>query len=84
MARHLEDVETRRAARHGWPVARFRLGEEPLDDLSHVTTPAERIAMMWPLALAAWAAARRPVPTYTRSDMPGRFFAPGVPRPDDE
>lgn len=84
MAAHPQDAEARRAARRYWPVVWFRLGEEPPDDLSDVTTPAERIAMMWPLAQAAWAAAGRPVPGYGRSEMPARLFRPGSPPPEDE
>jgi hypothetical protein len=76
--------ERRRAARASWPIARFRLGEEPPDDLSDVTTPAERIAMMWPLAVAAWRLAGRPLPAYTRRDIPGRLFPPGTRPADDD
>jgi hypothetical protein len=76
--------ERRRAARESWPVARFRLGEEPADDLSAVTTAAERIAMMWGLAEVAWKLARRPWPTYARSGIPARVLRPGSPRPDDD
>jgi hypothetical protein len=61
-------------------VARFRLGEEPADDLSEVTSQAERIAMMWPLALAAWKVAGRTLPTYDRSSLPARLFRPGEER----
>lgn len=43
-----------REARRDWPVRMYRLGEEPGDDLSAVTTPAERLAMMWQLTLDAW------------------------------
>jgi DMSO/TMAO reductase YedYZ molybdopterin-dependent catalytic subunit len=42
------------AARARWPVRIFDLGEEPSDDLSRETTLDERLAMMQPLALAAW------------------------------
>ena len=42
--------EARRVSRSRWPIARFRLGEEPVDDLSAVTTVAERIAMMKDIA----------------------------------
>jgi hypothetical protein len=59
------------------------LGEEPLDDLSEVTTPADRIAMMWPLAEAAWKLAGRPWPAYDRRGIPTRFFPPGT-RPDSD
>ena len=39
------DAESRRRARADWPVSRYLVGEEPSDDLSDVTTPAERIAI---------------------------------------
>jgi hypothetical protein len=73
-----------RGSRASWPVARYRLGEEPSDDLSDVTTPAERVAMMAELAESAWRVAGRSLPTYDRSTMPGRLFRPGTPRPDDD
>jgi hypothetical protein len=76
--------ERRRAARARWPIARFRLGEEPSDDLSETTTPAERIAMMWPLAKEAWKLAGRALPTYDRRNMPARLFRPGTCPPDDD
>lgn len=46
--------EERRLRRAAWPVRRFRLGEEPSEDLSESTTIEERMAMMWPLALDAF------------------------------
>jgi hypothetical protein len=79
-----EPKEARRAARARWPIARFRLGEEPPDDLAEVTTPAERIAMMWPLAEAAWELAGRPLPTYERRNIPSRLFRSGTRPPDDD
>jgi hypothetical protein len=81
-ARALE--QRKRAARSRWPIARFRLGEEPSDDLSEVTTPAERIAMMWELAESAWKLAGRPWPTYERRNIPARLFRPGTPPPADD
>ena len=74
----------RRAARARWPIARFRLSDEPPDDLSDVTTPVERIAMMWELAESAWKVAGRPWPTYERRNMPARLFRAGTSRPDDD
>jgi hypothetical protein len=76
--------DARRRARASWPIARYRLGEEPSDDLSDLTTPAERIAMMWPLAESAWRLAGRALPEYDRSNLPGRLWRPGEPRPDDD
>src|ERR1700694_3030890 len=50
-----EDTEEERAARaamrRAWPIRAFRLGQEPGEDLSATTTAAERLAMMWALAL---------------------------------
>jgi hypothetical protein len=76
--------ERRRAQRARWPIVRHRLGDEPTDDLSAVTTPEERIAMMWTLAQTAWQVAGLPLPTYDRRNLPGRFFRAGTPRPHDD
>lgn len=65
--------DARRRARSTWPIRRFRLGEEPGDDLSGSTTAEERLAMMWPLAVEAWTAAGRSLPTYTRERLPARI-----------
>lgn len=56
--------------RSAWPVRRFALGEEPGDDLSLTTTPSERVAMVWPLTLDAWALAGREMPAYSRTETP--------------
>lgn len=48
----------------------YSLGAEPSDDLSATGTPAERLAMMWPLALEAFALAGRPQPEYRRAEAP--------------
>jgi hypothetical protein len=79
-----EAGERRRAQRARWPIVRHRLGEEPIDDLSATTTPAERVAMMWPLALRAWEVAGRPLPNYDRQSLPARLFRAGAPRPPDD
>lgn len=62
----------RAARRSSWPVRRLALGDEA-DDLSAQTTAAERIAMMWPLALEAWKLAGLPIPDYERKDAPSRL-----------
>ena len=69
-----DDAARRRAARASWSLRVFRLGEEPTEDLSATTTVAERLAMMWPLALDAFAMTGQPMPTYTRDEMPGRVI----------
>ena len=67
-----DDSLTRAARRASWPVRRLALGEES-DDLSAQTSPTERIAMMWPLALEAWRLAGLPIPDYARGDAPSRL-----------
>lgn len=74
--------DRRRMARARWSIARFRLGEEPGDDLSETTTAAERIAMMWGLAETAWKLSGRPLPAYERRDIPAKYYQPGT-RPSD-
>ncbi len=54
------------------PVRVFRLGEEPHDDLSDVTTAEERLAILRDLTERAWALSGRPFPSYPRSQMPVR------------
>lgn len=76
--------ERKRTDQSRWPIARFHLGQEPGDDLSTVTTPVERIAMMWPLAESAWKVARRSLPGYDRRSIPARLFRAGSLPPDDE
>src|SRR5262249_55255881 len=62
----------RARARGTWPVRRFSLGGQPRDDLRATTTAEERVALMWPLALEAWAVAGRDLPDYERWNAPVR------------
>lgn len=66
-------AEERRAARANWPVRKFRLGEEPADDFSAYTA-GERMMMVWQLTCDAWASAGRPMPRYSRREMPVRII----------
>lgn len=66
------DEAARAAGRSSLPVRVFRLGEEPGDDLSGVTTADERLAMMWPLTVEAWRIAGLPIPEYPREETPVR------------
>ncbi len=76
----MSDEKRSRAARErarkrrDWPVRVFRLGMEPGDDLSASTTVDERLAMMWPLAVEAWALSGRTLPVYARKNIPGRLI----------
>jgi hypothetical protein len=57
-------------SRAAWPVRRAPLVAPPDDDLSESTTAEERLAMMWPLALEAWAVAGLSLPDYPRDQAP--------------
>ncbi|HEX4511572.1 MAG TPA: hypothetical protein VH328_15900 [Burkholderiaceae bacterium] len=84
MGSNSNDAAARRAARASWPITRHDLNSDPADDLSAVTTPAERIAMMKELAETAWRLAGRPLPAYARHEIPGRLFEKGEARPDND
>jgi hypothetical protein len=71
-----DDPRSRAAARNDWPVRRFALGEEAGEDLSASTTPEERFAMMWELAVEAWTLAGHGIPDYDRGHAPGRVLRP--------
>ncbi len=72
-----EEAARRAQARGSWPIARYRLGEEPDEDLSGVTTAEQRLAMMWELASTTWELSGRAIPTYHRRRAPGRVVRPG-------
>ena len=52
----------------------MRLGEEGGDDLSAVTTPAERLALVWELTERSWRLGNRAMPQYARAAMPIRVI----------
>jgi hypothetical protein len=63
-----------RAAKRGtWPVVRYELGAEPADAVSG-SSIEERLDMMWPLALDAWASSGKPLPAYERSENPAKLI----------
>jgi len=70
----MSDREQRRHLRANMPIRRFELGEEPADLLSDSTTVDERLAMMWPLAKAAYEAAGMSTTPPPRHLLPGRVI----------
>ena len=66
----------RRAARQRMTARVFRLGDEPSDDLSSVTTAAQRIDIVAELSRRMWELTGRPTPSYSRATMPGRVVRP--------
>ena len=74
--------EERRQTRGAWPIRRFRLGDEPNEDLSETTTADERIAMMWPLAMDAFSFAQGMTERSSRDAWPVRVRRLGDPEVD--
>lgn len=62
--------------RRDWPIRIFPLGGEPSDDLSATTTAEERLGMVTVLSERGWRFTGKPIPTYSRSTMPGRVIRP--------
>jgi hypothetical protein len=58
--------------REGLVVRKFRLGEEPPDDILLTTTVDERLAMVWELTRRMWELQGSPPCPYTRATMPVR------------
>jgi hypothetical protein len=50
----------------------MKLSEVNGESLEAQTSASERLGMMWQLALDAWASSGVPLPTYRRSEMPGK------------
>lgn len=70
------DAEARRHARAAWPIRAVKLGHEELVDERDRSTIDERVALVWQLTLEQWALAGLEVPTYRRSEAPGRIVRP--------
>ena len=51
----------------------FRLGHEPSDDLTQLSSPEQRLEMLLVLSRRMWELTGRPVPQYSRSAMPVRL-----------
>lgn len=60
-----------------------RLGEEDSPAAPAGASPSECFAMVWPLTLDAWAMTGRPLPTYLRTNIPGRLVRLATGRPKD-
>ncbi len=69
----MRTMNERARARSQWPGKVLRLEDEDGGALAPAgTSPAELVASVWSLTLDAWALSGRPLPTYTRAEMPGR------------
>ncbi|MEO5824811.1 MAG: hypothetical protein ABIR59_02905 [Gemmatimonadales bacterium] len=59
----------RRDARRTMPIRLYRLGEEPGNDLTPLTSAAERLAMVALLSRRMWRLTGQPEPAYTRATI---------------
>jgi hypothetical protein len=73
---------SRAASRRTWPVRLVGLGTEPRAHIPRLTTPEERLAMVWTLTVEGWALADRPMPAYLRRATPVRLCRPDRRRPE--
>lgn len=65
------DIEAGRSASHGaWTARVYRLGDEPTEDLSAITTAEQRLKMVWELTARMWTLTGRPLPSCARSEIP--------------
>jgi len=71
--RRVSTFEERRALRGAWPIRAVPLEQEGAVDRRVVSTVDERLALVHTLTLQLWAFAGRPLPTYSRAEMPGRI-----------
>jgi len=75
MKNPVDDIHARARQRVAWPVRKYRLADAPRDDIA-LATAAERLAMMWPIALDAWSFTGRTLPDYARANAPVRVIRP--------
>lgn len=54
----------------------YRLGQEPLDDLTATTTVAERVELVARLSRRAWELTGKPWPSLPRAEWPLKIVRP--------
>ncbi len=72
----MSSFEERARARAAWPIRAVALGEEPLTDERDTSTVDERIALVAKLTREQWEFSGKPLPVYTRAEMPGVLLRP--------
>ena len=58
------------------PARVYRLGDEPMDDLTSTTTAAERIELVAELSRRAWELTGKPWPSLPRKEWPVTIVRP--------
>lgn len=64
----------RASRRANWPGSITTLAHQADAAIVREGTPGERVAMVWRVTLDVWASSGRPMPSYARSEMPGRVI----------
>ncbi|MBX3220817.1 MAG: hypothetical protein KF795_09875 [Labilithrix sp.] len=72
----MSTFDERRRARAAWPIRRATLGGEPLTDDRIPDDVDARIAMVATLTSSQWAFAGKPLPRYSRAEIPGQVIRP--------
>ena len=68
-------AQKRRHHYQDWPLRKFALGQEPMvDQRDNRRSAKERIEAVWALSLQHWQLSGRPLPTYSRAEIPGRLI----------
>ncbi|MEJ7730804.1 MAG: hypothetical protein WKG00_16495 [Polyangiaceae bacterium] len=70
----MSTFEERRARRASWPIRAVALQDEGAFDARDESTVDERLALVATLTRELWSFMGRPVPTYSRGEMPGRII----------
>lgn len=74
------DKERRAESRANWPGIKTTLADAPgAEDLSTTTTIEERLGMMWELSLTTWLMSGKPIPDYSRAQLPTNMLRPKEP-----
>jgi len=73
----MSERSQRASQRGSWPGSLTTLAEQADAAIVRGGTPGERVAMVWRVTLDAWASSGRPLPSYTRAEMPGRVLRSG-------
>ena len=68
----MDDLAKRHASRENLAIRRIPLAQEG-QAAAVPGTPSERVAMVWPLTLQAWAMSGEPLPSYSRAETPGHI-----------
>jgi len=63
--------ESGRSREHrDWVVRKYALGADVADDPGRTLSVQERIALVWTLSARMWELTGRPLPNYSRAEMP--------------